>query len=154
MSEEGTRPNTSVGIFGRVKEVILKFRELILYGVIGCVSSSIDFLIFTLLTRLAFFYVIANIISVVAGIVTSFTLNRKYNFKVKDNTFRRFAIFLSVGLMGLALSTLILWMLMEKIGMNEITSKIISIFGVVIFQFILNKYVTFRKKPKAIQTKP
>ena len=129
-----------------LKALIIKFRELILYGIIGCISSGLDFTIFTLLTKLGLYYVIANICSVLVGIITSFILNRKYNFKVKDKTIRRFTIFLTVGLMGLVLSTVILWLLYTRMGMNELTSKLISIAGVVIVQFLLNKYITFRNQ--------
>lgn len=126
--------------------LILKFRELILYGVIGCFSSGLDFIAFTILTKLNIHYIIANIISVLLGISTSFTLNRKYNFKVKDRTLHRFAIFLLVGLIGLVLSTVILWYTMTQLNIIEPIAKIISIVGVVVFQFILNKYITFKKK--------
>ncbi len=143
-----THHNISFLVFNNLKryKILIQFRELILYGIIGCISSGLDFLVFTALTSLGVYYVLANCFSVVIGIVTSFSLNRKYNFRVKDHTFKRFAIFLSVGLMGLILSTGILWMLMEKLGMDEIISKLISIFGVVIFQFLLNKFITFRKR--------
>lgn len=133
-------------VIKRIKALIVRFRELILYGIIGSISSGLDFAVFTLLTKAGIYYVYANICSVLFGIITSFVLNRKYNFKVKDKTARRFAIFLTVGLMGLVLSTVILWLLYTRMGMNELTSKLISIAGVVLVQFLLNKYITFRNK--------
>ena len=78
-----------------------KFRNLILYGIIGCFTSGLDFIVFTVLSKyLGIFYLVANCISVLVGISTSFALNRAYNFKVKDKTKQRFAIFLTVGLCG------------------------------------------------------
>jgi putative flippase GtrA len=92
------------------------------------------------------YYLAANCISVLAGIATSFSLNRTYNFKVKDKTIRRFSIFLMVGLCGMLLSNLILWMGIDKMGGDELIVKLASIFLVALFQFLLNKYVTFRVK--------
>ena len=89
-------------------------------------------------------YLIANCISVLAGISTSFVLNRNYNFKVKDNTKRRFGIFLCVGFSGLMLSNLILYTCINTFGMNTIVSKLLSIVLVVFFQFLVNKYLTFK----------
>lgn len=119
-------------------------RHLILYGIIGCCSSSLDFILYTLLVHYGVFYVIANSISVVAGIVTSFLLNRQHNFKVKDNTGRRFAIFLTVGLCGMLLSNLMLSICVEQFELNKIVSKLLSIALVVFMQFIINQYITFK----------
>ena len=124
-----------------------KFHHLILYGIIGSFSSSLDFTIYTILVQcLGLQYLLANCISVLGGITTSFILNRNYNFKVKDNTKRRFAIFLTVGLCGLMLSNLILYVCIDVIGLNKVISKLLSIVLVVFFQFLLNKYLTFKSK--------
>lgn len=128
-----------------LKDLYGKFHYLILYGIFGCISSGLDFIIFTLLVQvLDLNYILSNCISVLAGISTSFVLNRSYNFKVKDKIVRRFAIFLTVGLCGMMFSNLILWVCIDKMAMNKIVSKLLSIVLVVFFQFLLNRYVTFR----------
>lgn len=125
--------------------VYVKFRDLILYGLIGVLSSSLDFGVYTVLVKcLSLNYLLANSISVVVGITTSFTLNRKYNFKVSDKTIRRFAIFMTVGLCGLILSNLILFVCINTIHINELLSKLLSIALVVILQFLANKFITFK----------
>ena len=129
------------------KTLYAKFRHLILYGIIGSFTSTLDFIVFTLLTRwIGINYLVANCISVLVGITTSFCLNRKYNFKVNDKTAQRFGIFLTVGLTGLLMSNLILWVGIDKMHINETITKLASIVLVVFFQFLLNKFVTFRVK--------
>lgn len=124
-----------------------KFRNLILYGVIGCFTSSLDFIVFTVLSKtMGIYYLIANCVSVLVGITTSFVLNRAYNFKVKDKTKLRFVIFLAVGLCGLCFSNLILWVGIERLHGDKLLVKLSSIVLVVFFQFLLNKFVTFRVK--------
>lgn len=81
--------------------------------------------------------------STICGIVTSFILNRNYNFKVKDKIKRRFSIFLAVGLCGLFLSNVILYVFIDVLGIDKFISKITSIILVVFFQFMINKYFTF-----------
>ena len=128
-----------------VKTLYKKFHHLVLYGIIGSFSSGLDFLIYTLLVQLVGLqYLVANCISVVAGISTSFYLNRNYNFKVKDHTKRRFSIFLTVGLCGLMMSNLILYLCIDNLGMDKLISKLLSIVLVVFFQFLVNKYLTFK----------
>ena len=128
-----------------LKKLYCRFRHLILYGIIGSFSSSIDFAIFTLLVQIVgLLYLVANCISILAGITTSFFLNRNYNFKVKDNVRGRFAIFLTVGLCGLMLSNIVLYVCVSILDMNKLVSKLLSIVLVVFFQFLINKYITFK----------
>lgn len=128
-----------------IKKLYHKFHHLILYGIIGSFSSGLDFAIYTFLVQVAGIqYLVANCISVLGGISTSFILNRNYNFKVKDNTKRRFTIFLTVGLCGLMLSNLILYVCIDVLDMNKLISKLLSIVLVVFFQFLVNKYLTFK----------
>ena len=127
------------------KKIYKKFRNLILYGVIGCCSSTLDFLLYSLFVSVfGWHYILSNCISVLAGITTSFTLNRNYNFKVKDKTRQRFAVFLSIGLCGMMVSNILLYLCIDILHWNKIVSKLLSIILVVIFQFILNKYITFK----------
>ncbi len=132
-----------------MKEIIAalyhKFRHLILYGIIGSFSSTLDFLIYTILVQIVGLqYIISNCISVLGGITTSFILNRNYNFKVKDHAKRRFSIFLTVGLCGLLMSNIILYLCIDVWSMDKLISKLLSIVLVVLFQFLINKYFTFK----------
>ena len=114
---------------------------------IGCFTAALDFVVFTILSQyVGIYYLLANCISVLVGITTSFVLNRSYNFKVKDKVKRRFAIFLIVGLCGLCFSNIIMWIGIDLFRFDELYTKLVSIVFVVGFQFLLNKYVTFRVK--------
>ena len=119
--------------------------ELILYGIIGAISASIDFALFYVLAvRLGIYYIAANCMSVLGGILTSFTLNRSFNFRVKDKTVVRFGLFFTCGMLGLALSNIILWVGVKSC-LTEIITKMVSIFIVALIQFLFNKFVTFRQ---------
>ena len=121
------------------------FRHLILYGIIGSCSAGLDFIIYTLLVQeIGMQYLAANCISVLVGISVSFMLNRSYNFKVKDHAARRFATFLTIGLLGLVMSNVILYLCIDIWGMHKIVAKLLSIVIVVGMQFLLNKFVTFK----------
>lgn len=140
----------------KIKELIVsiyaKFRNLILYGVIGFCTATLDFLIFTGLTQWTpIHYIIANVISCSTGILCSFLLNRKYNFKVTDHTLRRMMIFFSVGIFGMFLSSVILHFCIDDLHWGELVSKLTSIVIVVIIQFFLNKYISFREDKKIIK---
>ena len=145
-SANGTYCSTSKLTRDMILKQLHRFRTLILYGIIGSFSSFLDFIIYTLLTGyVGLFYITANCISVLMGITTSFALNRKYNFKVKDKTGKRFFIFLTVGLCGLLMSNLILYVCIARLQYNTTLSKLLSIILVVFLQFLINKYITFKQ---------
>jgi putative flippase GtrA len=64
---------------------------------------------------------------------------------VTDHIARRLLIFVAVGLTGMLLSSLILRITIEQLQWNELLSKLISIIIVVLFQFLLNKHISFRQ---------
>ena len=125
--------------------LIKKYRELFLYGIIGGISSGLDFIIYTILVHSGFYYLLANIIGVHCGIFCSFIFNRQYYFKVKDKTKLRFISFYIIGLTGLGLSTLMLYGMVTLANWNEIYSKLTTIVVVALIQFIMNKFITFKK---------
>lgn len=128
-----------------INQLYTKFRNLILYCIIGTFTSLLDFCLFTVFaTYFGVYYLISNCISVLVGITTSYLLNRAYNFKVKDHYKKRFAIFLAVGLCGLLLSNLILYIGVDKMKGEERIVKFASIVLVVGGQFLLNSFVTFK----------
>ena len=127
-----------------IKALYFRFRELILYGIIGGLSAALDFGLYTLL-GMWIPYLWANVISVHAGIICSFLLNRQYNFKVKDRPAQRFTIFYLVGLTGLGLSELIIYLLAKRAGWDYLLTKLLTVVVVALFQFVLNKFITFKK---------
>ena len=124
-----------------------RFRNLILYGIIGSFTSALDFAVFTMLSKyIGIHYIVANCISVLIGISTSFALNRSINFKVKDKTGKRFLIFLTVGVCGLLLTNEILYVGIDLLSGDELIVTLAYIVLVVGFPFILNKLITFKEK--------
>ena len=122
------------------------FRNLILYGIIGGLSSGLDALVFFLLFRkLGWNEYLANTISVHCGIFLSFFLNSRYNFKKTDDFWGRFIPFYLTGLFGLLLSHGILW-LGNHFSIDALVTKLASIVIVAMIQFFINRAVAFRDK--------
>ena len=135
-----------MNIFRLIMVLYSKFRNLIIYGIIGSCTASLDFLLFTSLTQLtSLHYIVCNAISCSTSILCSFLLNSKYNFKVTDHMMRRMVFFFSVGILGLFLSSVILHFCIDDLHWGELVSKLTSIVIVVIIQFLLNKYISFRE---------
>jgi putative flippase GtrA len=128
-----------------VIEQIRRQRSFLLYGVIGVSGATLDFILFELLCRAEISMQWANFISVSAGIVNNFFLNARLNFKVHDRLFRRFIAFYGVGMVGLALSALILEVGVGWLGISARLAKVSAIVIVVVTQYSLNRAVSFRR---------
>ena len=132
-----------------LKRLYKKFHHLILYGLIGLSSALLDFLIFTLLTNVfGVYYIVANCISVTCGLTNSFILNRKYNFKVTDKTFKRAIMFFAVGYFGLILNSTLLYIFVKCALFAKPVAKLCSMAIEVLVQFIVNSLVTFKNNEK------
>ena len=129
-----------------IKKLYKKFRNLILYGIIGSSSAVLDFTIFTILTELCgIYYLVANCISVTCGLTNSFILNRKYNFKVTDKTLKRAVMFFLVGFCGLLINSTLLYFFVNFAHFVTPVAKLCAIAIEVLLQFVVNSLVTFRK---------
>lgn len=120
-------------------------KEIIVYAIIGGISAGLDSILFAVISMIGVNLYIANFISVNIGIITSFILNTRFNFKIKDNIQKRLIRFLTIGYVGMSISTVILYIGKELWGIDEILVKLISVVVVAILQFILNKLITYRK---------
>lgn len=119
-------------------------KQIILYGFIGAISSGLDLLVFKLLTNTGMNIYVSNFISINIGIVCSFLLNSHFNFKLTDRILNRGLNFFIIGYCGLALSMVIVYLGGNFFHIDELITKLISIFIVSAFQFVLNKLVTFK----------
>jgi putative flippase GtrA len=125
--------------------VLLKRRTFVLYSLIGISGASLDLLAFYLLVS----YIgvspqLANCISVSLGICNNFCWNAWLNFKVTDKLFRRFISFYLVGLVGLAISAICLYIGTNWLGFSPTPVKVASIVLVVLTQYNFNRILSFR----------
>jgi putative flippase GtrA len=119
-------------------------RNILLYGIIGALASGVDLLLFSFLVYVVNYpALISNVLTVIVGITISFILNRKFNFRVTDRVIRRYGMFFCVGICGLVLSELILFV-GSQVGIESFTVKLVSVFVVALFQFTLNRTISFR----------
>lgn len=113
------------------------------YCIIGACGVTIDFLSYMIIVGLGMAPVLATVISTSLGITNNFLLNSYTNFNKRDRILSRFTKFYSVGLLGIGITAIIVYILHDVLGLSPLLSKVISIPPVVILQFLLNKNISF-----------
>jgi len=121
--------------------------QLVKYAIIGSTGVAWDFICFTVLMHvLSWPYLLANAISVSLGITNNFFLNALYNFRTRDRLLWRFVRFYGIGLVGLMISSLTMFILVNLINLNALWAKLVTLFMVAVLQFYLNKTITFKNR--------
>ena len=128
-----------------------QFKELILYGICGALSTILDVGIFWLLANVVnIHYLVANAIAWVLAVIFSFLANKYYVFGSKS--FKREVWVKEAaeffGARGLACSIDMggMYLLVSFIGVDKNYAKLIVTFVVIVINYILSKFWIFKKK--------
>lgn len=118
-------------------------RRFGLYCIVGACAFAVDYSFFLALLSASTNPYIANVLGICAGISVSFTLNRKFNFRKLDAPVARAVRFVTVALMGMAVSSLTIMLLLGA-GIDVRIAKAVSMILVFGLQFLANTLWTFR----------
>ena len=118
-------------------------KQLLKFGIVGGIAFIIDYGVYTILFQIFhLYYVIASIISFTISFLFNYILSIKWVFVAKNKqTTKDFIIFLLLSLIGLLINSIILYISVEYIHINEMISKIIATFIVMIYNFITRKLI-------------
>ncbi|GAC1391732.1 MAG: hypothetical protein NVSMB46_05360 [Candidatus Saccharimonadales bacterium] len=129
----------------------INFR-LIKFLISGLIVISIEYSVFILMihfVRLGLIY--ANSLSFVTSVIISFILQRNWTFKSKENIqysmFKQINLFIILALINLVLSNLIILAAHKFLGLVY-ASKLISIFCIAIWNYIIMNNVIFTNRGK------
>jgi putative flippase GtrA len=134
----------------RVGNILRQIIPLFKYSIVGFVTTLVDFSIFSLLSVA---YEIpgwqANICSYTIGIIFSFTVNRQFTFRQTTLPIQRilsqFARFFIVNVVGLLISSLVIYFLSRSLG--PVVAKGVSIPFVLVFGYMMAHRWVFRASP-------
>ena len=78
-----------------------KRRTKVRFAAVGVLNTCVDIGLYALLLPLLSSILLSNTLSTTAGLLTSYTLNRKFTFNSRGNKKREIILFLAVTLTGL-----------------------------------------------------
>ncbi len=124
------------------KAFLFKF---IKFGLVGFTGLFVDFGI-TYLTKekLKIPKFIANAIGFSTAATSNYILNRIWTFQsTNPEVMVEFTEFFLISMIGLAINTLILWLLVSNTRLNFYIAKVFAIGVVTLWNFFANAFITF-----------
>jgi putative flippase GtrA len=119
------------------------FRSLIVTGV----SFIFDFGLLYLLTDVfRFYYLFSAVISYGTGLAVNYLLSVKWAFGRRSMTNRmaEFGVFIAIGVAGMGVNTLILWLWQGILGLHYLVGRIVSAAIGFAWKFAARKLALFR----------
>ena len=120
------------------------------YLVFGALSTVINIAVFAICAKIAnLSTAISNTIAWIVAVLFAYVTNKIYVFnaktvRLKDLVIEMFSFFCA-RIATLIIETACLWLVIDKLGLNEILMKIISNIIVIILNFVFSKIFIFKK---------
>ncbi len=137
----------------KAKSLLIKYREIISYLFFGVLTTAVDFVSYYVLTR--FLHLeegFSNIIAQFFAILFAYVTNKLFVFDDKTNDFKtlivQFGKFFSLRLITLILNSVMFIVMIDKLGINDIITKVIVSVIVIILNYVFSKLIVFKAKEK------
>ncbi|MBN2530501.1 MAG: GtrA family protein [Deltaproteobacteria bacterium] len=125
------------------------FVQFFRYLFVAGLAFVVDFSSLFAFTHWAgFHYLLSAALAFILGLITNYSLSIIWVFteRTMKSAKLEFLIFTGIGIAGLGLNELVIWLCTEFIGTHYLVSKIISTGLVFSFNFILRKILLFKAK--------
>lgn len=122
--------------------------QIIKFGIVGVLAFLIDYvLLFVLVEYLGMYYLISSAISFTVSVVFNYICSMKFVFARRDDISKKkeFVVFLILSIVGLLINQAMMWMMVDKLLIYYMISKIIVTGIVMIWNFISRKIFLEKK---------
>ena len=135
-----------------IKNLWFKYKELFFYGVFGVGATVINIVSYRVLANTfgKKYFLIANIIAWILAFIFAFITNKLFVFESKSweaqIAIKEFVGFLSARLATGILDTVLMWLFVSVISLDDTLSKIIINILVIIINYVASKFFIFKKE--------
>ena len=121
-------------------------KETILYLIFGVLTTIINILTFSIMERLTTNLLFNNTVAWICSVLFAFITNRNIVFQSTGNKLKELFLFFEARIVSLLFDNALIFILIEKLMLNNILSKIIVNVFVVVINYILSKLIVFKKE--------
>lgn len=135
----------------KIKELLVKYKELILYCIVGFATTVVAFVTLYLFEHvLSIRLEIANVLSWICAVLFSFVLNKLVVFESKEKntkkTLKELGQFIGARIASLLVDEAIMIIGVRVFNLNTYIVKCISEVFVIVINYFFSKFVIFKKK--------
>lgn len=139
----------------KIKKLYNNYKEIVNYLIIGVLTTVVSLVSFYLVRIFVFtndsqFDIqFANVISWVLAVLFAFVTNKKYVFESKSTGYQKFLEMIKFyvsRLTTLGIEMFVMWLLTSPLKVDDMISKIIVQFIIVILNYVFSKLFVFKKK--------
>ena len=139
----------------KIEKLYNNYKEIVNYLIIGVLTTVVSLVSFYLIRIFVFtndsqFDIqLANVISWVLAVLFAFVTNKKYVFESKSTGYQKFLEMIKFyvsRLTTLGVEMFVMWLLTSPLKVDDIISKIIVQFIIVILNYVFSKLFVFKKK--------
>lgn len=151
----------------KIKDILKKYKELILYLVFGGLTTLVNFVVFYLLNVVTGeeYYLVNNIVAWFASVIFAYITNKLWVFESKSlavkTVVKELAEFFSARIFSFAVEEGGLWLFVDKLGFDnfsfsvfgfeatgKLIAKLVLAVIVVILNYFFSKFIIFKKNKK------
>ena len=122
--------------------------QIIKFGMVGGLCFLIDYGVMIFLTEIFNInYLISSGISFTVSVIVIYILSMQFVFETEkdDSAMKKFIIFVVLSVIGLIINQILMWILVDKIGIFYMISKIGATVIVMVYNFITRKLILEKK---------
>lgn len=135
-----------------LKKLCIQYKELILYGIFGVLTTIVNIIVFYLLDIAHVNIYISNTCAFIISVIFAYVTNKLFVFESKswkkNIVIKESISFLSARIFSYFLDMGTIYLLVDILKKNKLISKIIANIIVIIVNYIVSKMLIFRKKEK------
>ena len=131
-----------------IKKIYIKYKEIINYLIAGFLTLIVSIASYAILSKvLHIYYIISNVVSWILAVLFAYYVNRKFVFKstsTKKEKMNEIINFFKYRILSLIIETILMYILVDIILVNDLVSKVIVQIIVIILNYIFSKFLIFK----------
>lgn len=117
----------------------------------GILNTAVDFSLFTILITQGTHVILANILSITASFIVSFTINSQWTFSDRDNSIRKIIPYFFFTALGILFHSAILYIFINTFTISFIPENIFTIFSkaitsvvIIVYNYLIYNFFVFK----------